>query len=138
MAKKYTRKQVSSMDDLDVEQERIHYKLKRLEDDALELFSPQQLAITLIGKLLTRKSSAKPQQYFYGTPQKKKGNGKRSSLKGAAANAIKNPLVRKVARKVGISFLQWQAFNLALFLGKKLWKRVQEKRHGQKLSRAAS
>lgn len=139
MAQKYTRKQVSSLEALDQEQERIQYKLKRLENDALELFNPQQLAITLVGKLLSRKkSSAGSQQYFSGAQQKKKGKQKAGAFKEAAAGMLANPLVKKLAKKAGISFLQWQAFNLALFLGKKLWHGMQEKRRKQRARTAAS
>ncbi len=128
MAKKYTRKQVSSLTALDLEQERIQYKLRKLEDDTLELFSPQQLAITLIGKFLSRKRASFPTQQHFAQAGKLKNQvkNKPGSLKAAAIGMVSNPLFKKVAKKAGISFLQWQAFNLALFAGKKIWQKYRK------------
>ncbi len=136
MAKKYTRKQVSSLAELDLEQERIKYKTRRIENDVLDMFDPQQLAITLIGKLLSRKATSKTRktlQQFTATRDKKTGNT--STVKNAVAGFAARPAVKSVAKKLGISFLKWQAFNLALFAGKKIIQKVKERRHSKKLLR---
>lgn len=132
MAKKYTRKQVSSLSELDLEQERIKYKAKRIEDDMLDVFSPQQIAMTMVSYLLRRrkkKADARPVMAATGRKEKKQ-EGK---IAGAVSDVVKSPLLKKAARKVGISFLRWQAFNLALFLGKKIVRSIQEKRRERKL-----
>jgi len=128
--KKYTRKQVSSLSELDLEQERIKYKAKRIEDDMLDIFSPQQLAITVISNLLRRKK--KNTQPSYAVDRTPSGNKKKKEKSGTVTSTVsglvQKPIVKKTARAVGISFLRWQAFNLALCVGKKIWKKVQEKR----------
>jgi hypothetical protein len=45
---------------------------------------------------------------------------------------VKHPLFRKLLKKVGISFLKWQAFNLALFIGKKIFRAIKEKKQQKK------
>jgi len=129
MAKRYTRKQVSSLKDLDREQERIRYKVRRIEDDWMDIFQPQQLVLNLaMGLLGRRKKKAAAMQAPPGKGSKK---GKRHS--GLSMLAAGLPLQgkqagKKILKKIGISFLQWQVFNLALYLGRKAWKHYKERK----------
>ncbi|WP_118951283.1 hypothetical protein [Taibaiella helva] len=119
MARKYTRKHVNSLKDLDLEQERIKLKMRRLEDDVLGIVNPQQLAISLIGSWLKRRgkrSSTEP-AYLAGDVKRKK----LKKTKSGVSRLLAKPAVKNTAKKIGISFLRWQAFNLAWFLGKKLY-----------------
>jgi hypothetical protein len=136
MAKKYTRKQLGSLNALDKEQARIRNKSKEIELDFLSTLNPQQLAMSLLGNVLSRK--------IKGGGSKEKGSGKKQgSSSGFAFDAsqanlkgiVKHPLFKKLLKKVGISFLQWQAFNLALFAGKKIVKVIKQKKQEKKLQR---
>lgn len=138
MAKKYTRKQVSSIAELDKEQRRIRHKTRQIEDDVLHLFSPQQLALTFAGKLLSGKVSHKASQLFSaGTKHKNTGKNKAPTAKGAISNFVSKPATKSLAKKIGISFLKWQTFNLALFVGKKIIQKIKENRRRKKFSSAA-
>lgn len=126
MAKKYTRKHLGNLDELDKEQERIRNKSKSIEYDFVEMINPQQLAITLVGNFLNKKIKGG-----------KKGKGESATGKGNFAfsgaglkikDATAHPLFKTVLKKVGFSFLQWQAFNLALFAGKKIYHTIKEKK----------
>lgn len=136
MAKKYTRKQVSSLAALNLEQERIKYKTRRIENDMLDLFNPQQLAIALIGKLLSRKATPKtPKALQQFTASRDKNAPKFRTIKNAVAGFVAQPAVKGTAKKIGISFLKWQAFNLALLAGKKIIQKVKEQRRRKRLLR---
>ncbi|WP_118972503.1 hypothetical protein [Taibaiella koreensis] len=129
MARKYSRKHVSSLKDLDLEQERIKLKMRRLEDDVLGIMNPQQLAISVIGGWLKRRSrkSSAAASYVAGKPEGKARNKSEKAKKGLAGLWAK-PAVKHTAKMVGVSFLRWQVFNLAWFLGKKLYQRIKQKR----------
>lgn len=135
MAKKYTRKQVSSLSELDLEQERIKYKARRIEDDMLDIFSPQQLAITAVSAFLRRKKKKPAPVVRTSVPavSGKPGKKRAENITGTIAGFAEKPLVKKLARKAGISFLRWQAFNLAFFIGKKIYRSIREKRAANKL-----
>lgn len=130
MAKKYTRKKIHSMDELDLEQERIKYKARRIEDDWLDILNPQQLAIGLLGKILTRKAKAKSSIGSSILPSKSMSGIIRDTKQKAVAVTAKTPqpAALKIAKKVGISFVRWQLFNLGFFLAKKAYKTIKEKR----------
>lgn len=126
MARKYTRKHVSSYKELDLEQERIKLKMRRLEDDVLSMVNPQQLAISLIGGWLKRRGkrpSAAP-SYLAGNAKGQKPKKAKSGL----SRLFAKPAVKSTAKKIGISFLRWQAFNLAWFLGKKLYSTLKHRK----------
>ncbi len=119
MPKKYKRRRLSSMDQLDLEQERIRNRVRNLEDNwSKGLFSPG-LVMSAAGLLLNR-------------GKRKLGSGKTFFSKSQPQGAIKNkakssiasffsePMIKQAAKKIGISFIQWQLFNLALFAGKKI------------------
>lgn len=128
MARKYTRKQVNSLKGLDLEQERIKLKMRRLEDDMLSTFNPQQLAISVIGGLLKRrgKKAATEPAYLTGKDKGPSRSKTRKPKKGIAG-WLSRPVVKQTVKKAGVSFLRWQAFNLAWFLGKKLYKKIKHK-----------
>lgn len=134
MAKKYTRKQLGSLKALDKEQARIRNKSKEIELDFLSALNPQQLAMSLLGNVLSRK--------IKGGVSKEKISGKKQTAHSSFAfnasqanmkGVVKHPLFKKLLKKVGISFLQWQAFNLALFAGKKIVQVIREKKQEKKL-----
>ena len=137
MAKKYTRKKIGSLDALDVEQERIKHRAKRIEDDWLDIFNPQQLAIVLGTKLLSRNKGTKGGGISL-LPFKRAA--KDSNVKTAAVNEVglpgKKSALGKFARQAGISFVRWQLFNLAFFVAKKAVKAIKEKKNKQKVQAA--
>jgi hypothetical protein len=128
MAKKYTRKQLESMDQLDLEQERIRNKSRKIESGFIEALHPQQLAITFLGNFLSRKltGNKKEKSYIVGAPKGKVAPA--NTRKGKIDSIRKHPLFKSLLKKVGISFLKWQAFNLALFAGKKIYYAIKDKK----------
>lgn len=136
MAKKYTRKQVGSLTELDREQDRIRKMTTKMENEWLDsILNPQQLALSVVTGLLSRRRNkqAAPGLALFSGKRKKKADGtpaksKVNHVTGAVAGFVKKPVVARVAKRVGVSFLRWQAFNLAWFLGKKAWKAVKERR----------
>ncbi len=137
MPKKYTRRRLRNMDQLDLDQERIRNKVKRIEDNWIQtFFNPQQLAISLGSYLLRRKKKSKPSsgQSLYTERKSKNIN----PAKADHTPFVKRPVVKRVARKIGISFIQWQAFNLALFLGKKIIHNIKNKKKAAAPKIAAS
>jgi len=137
MAKKYTRKQVGSLDALNLEQERIKYKAKRIEDGWLDIFQPQQLAINLITGLISRRKKNKavqPARYVQSPGKKNKKESKMQAVGGSIAQFVKKPAAQRALKKIGISFLRWQAFNLAFFLGRKAVQAIKEKKRTKKVT----
>lgn len=128
MAKRYTRKQLESMDQLDLEQERIRNKSRKIENDFVEVLHPQQLAITFLGNFLNRKliGNRKEKGYIADVPKGKVAFA--NTPKGKIDSIRKHPLFKSLLKKVGISFLKWQAFNLALFAGKKIYHAIKDKK----------
>jgi len=127
MAKKYTRKHLGSMKQLDLEQEKLRNKGKSIEYDFVEMLNPQQLAITFLGNFLNRK--------LRGGKAGKKGRmapvaqmAASGVMNGGVKGVVKHPLFKTLLKRVGMSFLKWQAFNLALFAGKKIYKTVREQK----------
>ncbi len=131
MAKKYTRKQVTSLAALNKEQSRIRARAKRVRDEIFEEINPQQMVISFLGGLLSKKLKNKNTQLFSSGKKKKNSDKQTSSDTG---NAVLGSIVGKVLKKAGISFLQWQLFNLALFIGKKVVHQIREKKLKQKMS----
>ena len=127
MAKKYTRKQVSSLAELDREQLRIRNKVRHLEGDALELFSPQQLVIHFAGKFLSRKISNKIAPSILSREKRKKAGKDRYYVTNEGGTGlVAKTATRSLITRIGISFLKWQAFNLALFAGRKIVQNIKE------------
>lgn len=127
MAKKYTRKKIRSMDELDLEQERIKFKARRIEDDWIDIFNPQQLAIGLLGKVISRKAKAKSTGSGI-LPYKSAPTIEAGRLNAGVVAADAQKPVVKMAKKVGISFVRWQLFNLGFFLAKKAFKAIKATR----------
>lgn len=131
MAKKYTRKQVSSLSQIDLEQERLKHKARRIEDEMLELLSPRQLLLSVAGKLVAGKikRATKPRLAELPVPKaaKRKTQKKKNIPAGKMAAFASEPAVKKAAKKIGISFLRWQAFNLAWWAGKKIIRQIRQK-----------
>lgn len=128
MAKKYTRKQVHDLDELDKEQARIQLMCHRMEHDFLDnVLNPQQMAASMLGSFLAKKGK----QSGASVIQKLTGvaggglNGK--TIVAIIAGIMKKPAVATFAKGVGRSWLRWQAFNLAYFLGKKAVAALKEK-----------
>jgi hypothetical protein len=133
MAKKYTRKHLHSMRDLDNEQERIRNKSRSVEHDFVEMINPQQLALTVLGNVIKRKIAGKGKKKDTEvTPGKASASFSHTAKQGKIKGVVKHPLFRKLLKKVGISFLKWQAFNLALFIGKKIFRAIKEKKQQKK------
>ena len=136
MAKKYTRKQLTSLDQLDQEQERIRHRSKKIEGSFAEVLHPQQLAITFLGSFLSRKILDRKKDKNYITAIRPKGKvALVSPSKGQLAQIRKHPLFGRLLKTAGISFLKWQAFNLALFAGKKIYRAIKEKQNRKQLQR---
>lgn len=116
------------MDQLDLEQERIRNKSRKIENDFVEVLHPQQLAITFLGNFLSRKltGNKKEKSYIAGVPKGKVAQT--NTPKGKIDSIRKHPLFKSLLKKVGISFLKWQAFNLALFAGKKIYHAIKDKK----------
>lgn len=125
------------MKDIDLQEDRIRFKIKRLEDEMLDVFAPQQLLLSLAGGLISRKKkkSDLSAASMIRAAEPGKVRSKKKALQQAEGLA-KKPAVKKLARRVGISFLQWQAFNLALFIGKKIYRSVKEKKQVRKVQAA--
>ncbi len=143
MAKKYRRKQVGSLQELNREQERVKRLAGKMEVDWLDnILNPQQIALSLVTSLLSRRrnnsSNSSGLNLFSAGKKSKAGNknddkGKLQQAAGSIMHYAKKPAVTGLAKRVGISFLRWQAFNLAWFLGKKAYQTIRQKRKEQQL-----
>lgn len=143
MAKKYTRKQVGSLQELDREQDRVKRITGKMEQEWLDtILNPQQIAISLITSFIARKKNSgsnKSRNTFLSKAKDKTGiqnknnKGGLQQIAGSVMGYARQPAVSGLAKRVGISFLRWQAFNLAWFLGKKALKAIKEKRAEKKL-----
>lgn len=131
MAKRYTRKQLGSLDQLDLEQERIRDKSRKIETDFVHALNPQQLLISLAGGFISRKIAGNKKDKNYTARIKSDNKG---SIKGRIDEIRKHPLFKSLLKKVGISFLKWQAFNLALFAGKKIYQAIKDKKKPKPLA----
>ncbi|MFA6059813.1 MAG: hypothetical protein WC756_16530 [Taibaiella sp.] len=127
MAKRYTRKQLGSLDQLDLEQERIRSKSRKIEDDFVQVLHPQQLVISFLEGLISRKLAGNKKEKTYKANFKSDGKAANTS-KSKLDEIRKHPLFKTLLKKVGISFLKWQAFNLALFAGKKIYHAIKDKK----------
>lgn len=151
MAKNYTRKHIGSIKSLNKEQDRIARVCKELEKDMFSgIFNPQTIALNVATGLFSRigknkekkqktkagkdiqpkKAAAKPIQSFVSA----EGDSP-SPIVNVARNLIANPTVKGLLRRTAISWVRWQAFNLALYLGKKAYKAVKHKREENKLNK---
>ena len=126
MSRIYQRRSIHNLTELDTEQERIRSKARRIEKDILGTFSPGNLAIhaasMLLGSLVTKEKKS--------GSSAKSSNTLISSLRPGPKT--KNRLTL-FAKKAGSSFLKWQAFNLALYLGGKAIKMIRENRRQKKV-----
>ena len=137
MAKRYTRKQLGSLDQLDLEQDRIRNKSRKIEDDFVQVLHPQQLVISFLGGLISRKLTGNNKEKTY--KANLKSDGKASNISKSKLDEIrKHPLFKTLLKKVGISFLKWQAFNLALFAGKKIYHTIKDKKKQKPVAASAS
>lgn len=138
MAKQYRRKQVGSLQELNREQERVKRLAGKMEVEWLDnILNPQQIALSLITSLLSRRKSERGKSsglhlFSGGKKSKSKSKndtkGKLQQVAGSVRDYAKKPAVTGLAKRIGISFLRWQAFNLAWFLGKKAYKTIRQKK----------
>jgi predicted methyltransferase len=139
MAKKYTRKQLGSLDQLDLEQERIRDKSKKIETDFVQALNPQQLVISFLGGFISRKIAGNKKEKGYAAYSRPKDKtASANSAKGKMDSIRKHPLFKSLLKKAGISFLKWQAFNLALFAGKKIYQAIKDKKKQKPLATPVS
>jgi hypothetical protein len=138
MAKRYTRKQLGSLDQLDLEQERIRNKSRKIESDFVQVLNPQQLLISFLGGFLSRKLAGKKEKTYIANIKPDAKGGYISSSKGKIDHIRKHPLFKPLLKKVGISFLKWQAFNLALFAGEKIYHAIKDKKKQKPVPAAVS
>lgn len=127
MSNTYQRRSIHNLDEMNTEQERIQSKVRQIEDDILGIFSPGNLAVhaasMLLGSRLTGKQT---------TRRNKTGNAPTGIKTWSPGPKTKNKLI-DFSKRVGISFLKWQAFNLALYLSGKAIREIREKRALNKL-----
>lgn len=139
MAERYQRKHLSNLDELDKEQEKIRRSYKRMEHDWLSgILNPQQVALSLAGSLLSRTGKSKKKNTKDRTAETVldtflDAEKSPSSIISAARNIITNPLIKGFLKNTATSWLRWQAFNLAVYLGKKAYKSIKYKRAEKKL-----
>lgn len=124
MSQLYTRKPIHNLKELNAEQERIRLRARHIEDGFLGFLSPQNLMMQAASLLLGKRKKSKKK-----TPTNPVMSSTTSLLRPAPQS--KNRLAI-LAKKVGISFLKWQAFNLALYLGGKAMQKIKEKRGQRK------
>jgi hypothetical protein len=138
MAKRYTRKQLGNLDQLDLEQERIRNKSRKIEGDFVQVLNPQQLVISFLGGVLSRKLAGSKKEKTYIANLKPDGKlAYVNTTKSKLDQVRKHPLFKTLLKKVGISFLKWQAFNLALFAGKKIYHAIKDKKKQKPVASAS-
>src|SRR5690606_17887592 len=126
MSTSYKRKSIRNLDQLNEEQEKVARKLQEMESNFLGFLSPQSLLMATVSGLLSKGNKG----------QKKSTVTAKSAplFSTSQANKAKSKLAT-IGKKIGISFLKWQAFNLALYLGGKLIDQFKEKRQLKKLEK---
>jgi len=117
MANYYKRKRISNLADLDLEEAKIKKKLRRIEQEWVEILDPQQLAIGFLTRFITgrlrrkkEKNTAEATIKVKGAsavPEPKKSSGFRKALKVTgvavlAAIVIKKILKRRTRTKVTV------------------------------------
>ena len=140
MADIYKRRHIRNLDELDKEQEKIRRTYRRIESDWLSgMLNPQQMVMSVATSLLSNTGKSK-----------KKNKGKENkteqvlhsfSTEGTssspainiARNIISNPTVKGFLKNTAASWLRWQAFNLAVYLGKKAYKSIKHKKEEKRL-----
>lgn len=139
MTKRYTRKQLESLDQLDLEQERIRNKGRKMERDFVQVLNPQQLAITFLGNFLSRKLTGNKKEKTYIAGVRPEGKvAYADTPRGKIDSIRKHPLFKTLLKKIGISFLKWQVFNLALFAGGKIYQAIKDKKKPQRVATPVS
>lgn len=145
----YTRRRIKSMADIDREQARIKKLSHELEKNWSKGLLDQGLLFSAAMSLLGRKKNANKAgasspgifSSFIGKKKKNKKQSqgrpeiseKRNTTPAPGINI--HPKIKKAAGAAGISFLRWQAFNLAWFLGKKAYRAIDKKLDEKKQER---
>jgi len=115
---KYKRKQLKGIDQLNQEQDRINMACRKMEKDWIQnVLSPQRLAFNAASGLISRISGSKKK----GKPEKT------NPLMHSVKSVLQNKTLQRLALLSGKSWLRWQAFNLAVFLGKKAYQAIRER-----------
>lgn len=123
MTKYYSRRTLNSLDELDREQAKIRKRYTSMERHFLEsVLQPEKIAYTigsnLVGKLVSGKKRAR---------QAAGARVKPHLLSPVSAGCRGRSVLKSMMR----SWLRWQAFNIAFFVGKKtvtwIWQRHKEK-----------
>jgi len=143
MAETYKRRHIRNLDELDKEQEKIKRTYRRMENDWLSgILNPQQMVMSFAGGLLSRagsKSKKKKKEKENKAEQVLRSfsaEGKSSSpVINVARNIITNPAIKGFLKHTAASWLRWQAFNLAVYLGKKAYKSIRYKREEKRLEK---
>lgn len=115
---RYQRKQLKGIDQLNREQDRISRACRNMEKNWIEtVFSPQKLAFNIASGLLSRLSGGK-----------KSGNtGNHNPVIESVKTVLQHKTVQRLALLTGKSWLRWQAFNLAIFIGTKAYQAIRER-----------
>ncbi len=126
---RYKRRSLKGIKQLNQEQERISRACRQMEQDWVQtIFNPQALAFNALSGLLKRRAG--------GQKQNKSDSG--NPLFNSASKVLQNKTLQRLALLTGKSWLRWQAFNLALFIGTKGYQAIRERMRKQKASREAS
>lgn len=138
MAEKYKRKHLHNLYQLDREQEKIRRTCRNMENDWLSgIVNPQQIALGIAGSLLSRSKKSKKKNKQGIQPEKGAALSSEGTSSAPAINAmrniISNPTIKTFLKHTATSWLRWQAFNLAIYLGKKAFKSIRHNREEKKL-----
>ena len=108
---------IKSRADLQKRQDAIQDDYKDLEKDILNsILNPISIASLAYSFISSKKVKKRESQKIWDAPSSKEMTQKKSKLK-------------PILKSIGVSFLRWQAFNLAFFLGKKA---IQKLKHLKK------
>lgn len=119
---RYQRKQLKGIDQLNLEQERINRACHKIEKDWIEtILSPQKIAFNVATGLISRLSGGK-----------KTGSTENTHpVLESVKTVLQHKTVQRLALLTGKSWLRWQAFNLAVFIGKKAYQAIRKRFHKQ-------
>ncbi|MFT4061800.1 MAG: hypothetical protein QM642_05510 [Edaphocola sp.] len=142
MNKIYQRKQVSSLEQLDREQERIRRKIRNIEDDWASAIDPQQIAVSFLsgwvrGKLNKRTAANNVKNTPTANPQRVRSllgiKERYISPSAATRKSGKKSNWTKLLRFAGLSALKVAVVDVAILSTKKLIGRAKKKRPKKRL-----
>lgn len=132
MARKYTRKAIYNLDELDKEQARIRSMYRKMEHHWIDtVFEPEKMLFSVASALLSGRGNRKANRTDPGS------RADRAQLSGLSAftSLWNKPAVQQAVKRIGGSWLRWQAFNLAFLLGKKTMSFFQKRREQRRQAR---